>query len=54
MLQWYTVTYADEAGKKKTFFVQVALKRQPWSRTDINPWLIKGIQSGIDPAKDAK
>jgi hypothetical protein len=54
VLQWYTVTYADEAGKKKTFFVQVALKRQPWSRTDINPWLIKGIQSGIDPAKDAK
>ena len=46
------VTYADEAGKK-TFFVRVGLKRQPSSRTDVNPWLIKGIRSGVDPATDA-
>ena len=50
---WYTVTYADEAGKKKTFFVRVGLKRQPSSRTDVNPWLIKGIHSGVDPTTEA-
>lgn len=53
VVYWYTVTYDDEAGKKKTFLVRIFLERKPAQTPGLNPWQVKTISAGIDPDKPA-
>jgi hypothetical protein len=48
---WYTVTFTDDVGQKKTFFVRVIMDRKPTTDRDLNPWQVNGILSGVDPSK---
>jgi hypothetical protein len=51
VLYWYTVTYDDENGKKKTFLIRILLERKPSRTAEINPWQVTAFSGGIDPDK---
>jgi hypothetical protein len=51
VIYWYTVTYDDELGKKKTFLLRIILERKPSRTPGLNPWQVKGISADIDPDK---
>ena len=48
---WYTVTYDDEndGGKKKTFFLDVQLRRRAEEQGEVSPWQVDKLTSGFDP-----
>ena len=46
---WYSVTFDDEDGRKKTYFIGLLLERKPTTNPDINPWRVKDLAGGIDP-----
>jgi hypothetical protein len=48
VIYWYTVSYADRDGKKKTFVVSVLMERLPTRKPGINPWRVKDF-AAIDP-----
>jgi hypothetical protein len=48
---WYTVTFDDDAGKKKTFLVGLLLNRKPTQNPDLNPWRIQDFMGPINPDK---
>lgn len=41
---YYTVTFDDADGKKKTFFVSVVMQRKPVARPGLNPWRVHDAQ----------
>lgn len=52
---WYTVTYDDDDGQKKTFLVGILLERTPNNtKTDISPWRVKDYIGGFDPTAKPK
>ena len=48
---WYTVTYDDEQGKKKTFLVGLVMDRKPTQNPDMNPWRVQDFMGPINPNK---
>lgn len=48
---WYTVTYTDDDGKKKTFLVGVLLERLATKNESLSPWRVKKYTAGFDPFK---
>jgi hypothetical protein len=50
----YTVTYADQDGKKTTFFATLVLDRNATKNPELNPWKVKTCFGGLDPAKRAR
>ena len=48
---WYTVTFDDEQGKKKTFLVGVVLDRKPTENPELNPWRVQDFMGPINPNK---
>jgi hypothetical protein len=46
---WYTVTFTDTDGRKKTFLVSLLLDRSPTRRDGISPWRIRDAISGFNP-----
>jgi hypothetical protein len=45
----YSVTFDDEDGKTKTYFVALRLERKPTAKPDINPWRVRDYGGGFDP-----
>ncbi len=45
---WYTVTFDDDSGKKKTFLVGVLMERVPSNDPGLNPWRVKTFYD-VDP-----
>ncbi len=50
----YTVTYSDKDGKKKTFFANLVIERQPTKNPELNPWRVKTCIGGLEPVKRSK
>lgn len=50
---WYTITYTDDDGKKKTFLAGVLLERMPTKNESLSPWRVKKFTGGFDPFKRA-
>ena len=48
---WYTVTFDDEQGKKKTFLVGVVMDRKPTQNPELNPWRVQDFMGPINPKK---
>lgn len=48
---WYTVTFDDEQGKKKTFLVGLVMDRKPTQNPDLNPWRVQDFIGPINPSK---
>jgi hypothetical protein len=48
---WYTVTFDDDAGKKKTFLVGLLLNRKPTENPELNPWRVQDFMGPINPYK---
>ncbi len=48
---WYTVTFDDEQGKKKTFLVGLVMDRKPTENPDLNPWRVQDFMGPINPSK---
>lgn len=48
---WYTVTYDDDQGKKKTFLVGLVMERKPTQNPDLNPWRVQDFMGPINPSK---
>ena len=48
---WYTVTYTDDDGKKKTFLAGVLLERLATKNESLSPWRVKKFTAGFDPFK---
>jgi hypothetical protein len=46
---WYTVTFDDDQGRKKTFIVRVLLDRKPVGTPGLNPWKVGAVFGGINP-----
>lgn len=46
---WYTVTYTDENGRKKTFLVSVLMERKRNDSKTLTPWRVRDFAGGIDP-----
>lgn len=48
---WYTVTYLDEddGDKKKTFLLDLRLRRRAGERGELSPWQVDKVLSGFDP-----
>jgi hypothetical protein len=46
---WYTVTFDDEQGNKKTFFVGLTMERKPTRNPELNPWRVQDFVGPIDP-----
>ncbi len=45
----YTVTFDNDQHQKETFVIAIILERRP-TAPDLNPWRVRGIVAGIDPA----
>ena len=48
---WYTVTFDDESGNKKTFLVGLNMDRKPTRNPDLNPWRVQDFIGPLDPSK---
>lgn len=46
---WYTVTFDDDAGKKKTFLMAIMLERKPTKSPDLNPWRVLDFTEPFNP-----
>jgi hypothetical protein len=46
---WYTVTFTDAGGRKKTYVVSLLMERRPIDDPDLNPWRVRDFSGGIDP-----
>jgi hypothetical protein len=47
---WYTVTFTDTEGRKKTFLVGLLMERSPTRREGISPWHIRDAVGGANPS----
>jgi hypothetical protein len=48
---WYTLTFDDADGRKKTYMLGVLMERRPIEDADLNPWRVKNFAGGIDPRR---
>jgi hypothetical protein len=48
---WYTVTFDDEQGKKKTFLVGLLMERKPTENPELHPWRVQDFMGPINPKK---
>jgi hypothetical protein len=46
---WYTITFTDDDGRKKTYFCSVILERKPLTDHELNPWRIMKLTGGFNP-----
>jgi hypothetical protein len=45
---WYTVTFTDTDGRKKTYILGLLMERRA-TDPDLNPWRVRDYAGGIDP-----
>lgn len=46
----YAVTFDDEDGKKKTYFISLLMERKPTRNPRLNPWRVREYQGGFIPS----
>jgi hypothetical protein len=46
---WYTITFVDDDGRKKTYFCSIVLERKPTRDPELNPWRVLDFGGGFNP-----
>lgn len=48
---YYTITFKDDAGKKKTILMSLLMERKPAQNPALDPWRIRDFSGPLDPSK---